>query len=97
LAHIGALVIPGSISVAGIQTAFDRDTGTITDSNTEEALRGLRRALTTFMKDYACPCYVLESQVRDEPPRNRWSCPSEPAIHLPTTTEEYLSFEFRSA
>lgn len=66
LAHIGALVIPGSISVAGIQTAFDRDTGTITDSNTEEALRGLGRALATFMKDYVCPRYVLESQVRDE-------------------------------
>ena len=66
LAHIGALVIPGSISVAGIQTAFDRDTGTITDSNTEEALRGLGRALATFIKDYVCPRYVLESQVRDE-------------------------------
>lgn len=66
LAHIGALVIPGSISVAGIQTAFDRNTGAITDANTEEALRGLARALVTFMKDYVCPRYVLESQVRNE-------------------------------
>jgi chromate reductase, NAD(P)H dehydrogenase (quinone) len=65
LAHVGALVIPGSISVAGIQTAFDRNTGAISDANTEEALRGLARALTTFMKDYVCPRYVLESQVRD--------------------------------
>ena len=66
LAHVGALVIPGSISVAGIQTTFDRDTGAITDANTEEALRGLARALVTFMKDFVCPRYVLESQVRDE-------------------------------
>ena len=66
LAHVGALVIPGSISVAGIQTAFDRKTGAIADANTEEALRGLGRALVTFMKDYVCPRYVLESQVRDE-------------------------------
>jgi chromate reductase len=66
LAHVGALVIPGSISVAGIQTAFDGKTGAIRDSNTEEALRGLARALVTFMKDYVCPRYVLESQVRDE-------------------------------
>jgi chromate reductase len=66
LAHVGALVIPGSISVAGIQTAFDRNTGSISDANTEEALRGLARALATFMKNYVCPKHVLESQVRDE-------------------------------
>jgi NAD(P)H-dependent FMN reductase len=67
LAHIGALVIPGSLSVAGIQTAFDRNTGAITDANTEQALRDLARALVTFMKEYVCPRHVLESQVRDEP------------------------------
>jgi NAD(P)H-dependent FMN reductase len=66
LAHVGALVIPGSISVAGIQAAFDRNSGTITDGDTEEALRGLGRALVTFIKEYVCPRYVLESQVRDE-------------------------------
>jgi NAD(P)H-dependent FMN reductase len=66
LAHVGALVIPGSISVAGIQTAFDKNTGALTDANTEEALQGLARALVTFLKDYVCPRYVLESQVRDE-------------------------------
>jgi len=66
LAHVGALVIPGSISVAGIQTAFDRNSGAITDAPTEEALRGLGRALVTFLKDYVCPRYILESQVRDE-------------------------------
>jgi len=66
LAHIGALTVPGSISVAGIQTAFDRITGVVTDANTEEALRGLARTLVTFMKDYVCPRYILESQVRDE-------------------------------
>jgi NAD(P)H-dependent FMN reductase len=66
LAHVGALVVPGSISVAGIQTAFDRNTGALTDASTEEALRGLARTLVTFMKDYVCPRYILESQVRDE-------------------------------
>ena len=59
-------MIPGSISVAGIQTAFDRSTGAITDASTEEALRGLARALVTFLKDFVCPRYILESQVRDE-------------------------------
>lgn len=66
LAHVGALVIPGSISVAGIQTAFDGKTGAITDAATEDALRGVGRMLVTFLKNYVCPRYVLESQVRDE-------------------------------
>jgi NAD(P)H-dependent FMN reductase len=67
LAHVGALVIPGSISVAGIQGAFDRKTGAITDASTEEALRGLGQSLLAFIKNFVCPRYVLESQVRDEP------------------------------
>jgi NAD(P)H-dependent FMN reductase len=65
LAHVGALVVPGSISVAGIQAAFDRGTGAITDAGTEEALRGLGNSLVSFMKEYVCPRHVLESQVRD--------------------------------
>jgi chromate reductase len=65
LAHIGALVIPGSISVAGIQSAFDENTGAIVDADTEKALRGLALGLVTFMKNYVCPRHVLESQVRD--------------------------------
>jgi hypothetical protein len=52
--------------VAGIQTAFDQSTGAIIDANTEQALQALARALVTFMKEYVCPRYVLESQVRDE-------------------------------
>jgi NAD(P)H-dependent FMN reductase len=67
LAHVGALVVPGSISVAGIQGAFDRKTGAITDASTEEALRGLARELLSFLQHFVCPRYVLESQVRDEP------------------------------
>jgi chromate reductase, NAD(P)H dehydrogenase (quinone) len=67
LAHVGALVVPGSISVAGIQGAFDRKTGAITDAGTEEALRGLARELLSFLQNFVCPRYVLESQVRDEP------------------------------
>lgn len=52
--------------MAGIQTAFDRTSGAITDAHTEQALRGLARALVTFLKEYVCPRYILESQVRDE-------------------------------
>jgi chromate reductase, NAD(P)H dehydrogenase (quinone) len=66
LAHVGALVIPRSISVAGVQSAFDAATGAATDHNTEEALRGVAISLLTFLKDYVCPRYILEAQVREE-------------------------------
>lgn len=39
LAHVGALVVPRSISVAGVRSAFDAATGTVTDRNTEQALQ----------------------------------------------------------
>jgi NAD(P)H-dependent FMN reductase len=67
LAHIGALVVPNGVSVAGVHAAFDADTGACTDANTEAALRGAAKSLLTFMQHYVCPRYILERQVRDEP------------------------------
>jgi NAD(P)H-dependent FMN reductase len=67
LAHVGALVVPGSISLAGVQSAFDNETGRCTDSKTESALRGVAASLLTFMQNYVCPKYILEQQVRDHP------------------------------
>jgi len=62
----GPLRVAQGALPGGIQSAFDRTTGALTDVSTEEALRGLARTLVTFMKDYVCPRYILESQVRDE-------------------------------
>ena len=67
VAHVGALVVPGSISVAGVQGAFDAVTGACTDPGTETALRGVAGALLTFMQNYVCPRYILEQQVREHP------------------------------
>ncbi len=61
--HIGAIVVPGSVSVAGVQKVFD-DTGRCTDADTETVLRGLGHALLSFLKDYVCPKHVLEEMVR---------------------------------
>ncbi len=65
--HIGAIVIPGSVSVAGVQNVFD-DHGRCTDANTEAMLRGLGRALLSFLKEYVCPKHVLEEMVRSDAP-----------------------------
>jgi NAD(P)H-dependent FMN reductase len=64
--HIGAIVVPGAVSVAGVQKLFD-DQGRCTDPETETLLRGLGQALLRFLQDYVCPKYVLEAMVRSDP------------------------------
>ncbi len=63
--HVGAIVIPGAVSIASVRAAFDKE-GIITDVPTEKALRGLAASLVNFMKDYICPKYTLEAMVRRE-------------------------------
>jgi NAD(P)H-dependent FMN reductase len=63
--HIGALVVPGAISVASVQSAFDSE-GHCTDAATEAALRGLATSLLTFMRNYVCPKFIMEAAVRGE-------------------------------
>jgi len=67
ISHIGALVLPGSVSIAGVQAAFDED-GTCTDAAVESTLRGLATGLVEFMKEYVCPKYELEQMVRHDGP-----------------------------
>jgi chromate reductase len=62
--HVGALVVPGSVSIANVRGAFSPD-GRPIDAPSEEALRQLARSLEAFMRDYVCPKYVMEAAVRD--------------------------------
>ena len=64
-AHIGAIVVPGAVSVAGVQQVFD-DHGRCTDANVEALLRGVAPAMLTFLKDYICPKHILEDMVRHD-------------------------------
>ena len=64
-AHVGALVLPGAISIAGVRAAFDAE-GNCVDSNAETALRGVAKSLTEFIQDYVCPKFILEELVRKE-------------------------------
>ena len=61
--HVGAVVLPGSVSVAGVRNAFDQE-GACLDEGVETSLRGLADSLLEFVKDYVCPKYTLEDQVR---------------------------------
>jgi NAD(P)H-dependent FMN reductase len=62
--HTGALVVPGAISIAGVQGAFDA-AGRCTDASAEAALRGLSTSLLRFVHDYVCPKFIMEAMVRD--------------------------------
>ena len=62
-AHIGALVVPGAVSVAGVQQVFDEQ-GRCTNADVEAMLRGVAPAMLTFLKDYICPKHILEDMVR---------------------------------
>lgn len=66
-AHVGAIVLPTAVSIAGVRTAFD-ESGRCTDPATEAALQGLADGLLAFMQDYVCPKHVLEAMVRGEGP-----------------------------
>lgn len=63
--HVGALVIPKAVSIAGVQGAFD-DEGNCTDESIEDALRGVAESLLEFIENYVCPKYTLEAMVRGE-------------------------------
>lgn len=67
-AHMGAIVVPATVSVAGIQNAFAKD-GTLSDAGVRAALEGAATSLLQFLKNYVCPKYVLEAMVRDESER----------------------------
>ncbi len=63
--HVGAIVLPGAVSVAGVRRAFD-DEGHCTDKGVEDALRGIAGSLLEFIENYICPKYALEAMVRGE-------------------------------
>jgi len=66
-AHVGALVLPQPISIAGIRKVFGPD-GEIVDEASAAAMRSLGDSLLKFIQDYVEPKEVLESIVRGDGP-----------------------------
>lgn len=68
LSHVGAIVVPGAVSVAGVQGVFNEN-GLCTDAGTEKALRGTATGLLQFLDRHVCPAErlaELESAVRGD-------------------------------
>ena len=61
--HVGAIVLPGPISVAGVQQVFDEQ-GNCLDKGVEQEIRSLGSKLLDYIGKYNCPEVPLEEMVR---------------------------------
>jgi FMN reductase len=64
--HIGAIVLPGPVSVAGVQKVFDAE-GRCLDPATEKRIRGVATNLIDYIHANICPRMALEAMVRGVP------------------------------
>jgi FMN reductase len=62
--HIGAIVLPGPVSVSGVQKLFD-DQGRCLDDKTEKRIRGVATNLIDYIRANICPRVALEQMVRN--------------------------------
>ena len=62
--HVGALVLPGAVSVAGVQRVFDAD-GNCTDAAVEKRVRSVATNLVHYIEQKLCPRLALEAMVRE--------------------------------
>jgi FMN reductase len=62
--HVGALVLPGPVSVANVLELFD-DRGNCTNPKTEARIRELGESLLDYIRLSICPALELEAMVRE--------------------------------
>ena len=65
--HVGALVLPGPISIAQVQSAFNDD-GSCKSPETEKQIRSVATTLVDFIRGHICPRLALEDMVRRTDP-----------------------------
>ena len=61
--HVGALVLPGPVSISGVRQKFDDD-GNCLDAGTEKMVRGLATRLLDYIESSVCPEAALEEMAR---------------------------------
>ncbi len=61
--HVGAIVLPGPVSVAGVQQLFDEQ-GNCLDVAIEKRIRSVATNLIDYIRGYICPRVALEEMVR---------------------------------
>ncbi len=61
--HVGAIVLPGPVSVAGVQALFD-EAGRCLDASVERRIRSVGTNLLDYIQENICPRMTLEAMVR---------------------------------
>ena len=61
--HVGAIVLPGPVSVARVRVLFDAE-GRCLDGKTEAAIRSVGTRLLDYVDTHVCPRVALEAMVR---------------------------------
>jgi len=64
LSHVGAIVLPGPVSVSGVQSLFDED-GNCKDKKIEKRIRSVATNLIHYIENNICPRISLEAMVRN--------------------------------
>jgi len=62
--HVGAIVLPGPVSVAHVRKVFDEE-GNCSDERAEKQVRSVGQGLLDFVDRHVCPAISLEALVRD--------------------------------
>ena len=63
--HVGSIVLPGPVSVAGVHKLFN-DQGYCQDKKAEKRIRALATNLIDYIQKHVCPLHALEEAVREE-------------------------------
>ena len=61
--HVGAIVLPGPVSIAHVRSVFNED-GECLDAGVEGRLHGLSENLLAYIQQNLCPRMTLEAMVR---------------------------------
>ncbi len=81
LSHVGAIVLPGPVSVAGVRNVFDDD-GRCVDEAVEKMVRGVGTNLVEYIRGHVCPRVALEEMMRRGPALD-WTPPESEQAAAP--------------
>ncbi len=65
--HVGAIVLPGPVSISGVQNAFDAK-GKCLNASVEKRVRSVATGLLDYIHKSICPSVALERMVRERTP-----------------------------
>jgi len=64
VSHVGGIVLPGPVSVAGVRGVFDA-AGRVTDPQVEKSIRSVAANLLDYITQNICPRQCLEAMARE--------------------------------